>query len=85
MNLKKYYARVIGDVERKITHDQYPEWENLLISCHRVYIQRRNDSNQLCSFLAPKVDCIRKGKVHKKYEIGCKVCVVSTLRDNGVL
>jgi IS5 family transposase len=31
------------------------------------------------------VECIAKGKVHKKYEFGCKVAMVSSSRDNWIL
>ena len=76
---------MLRDVERKLTPEQYPEWEDLLIRCHRVYNQKRSDSNKLYSFHASEVECISKGKVHKKYEFGCKVSVVTTTRDNWVL
>ena len=84
-NLKNYPGRVLRDVERKLTPEEYPEWDDLLTKCHRVYEQKRTDSNKLYSFHAPEVECIGKGKAHKKYEFGCKVSVVSTMRDNWVL
>ena len=31
------------------------------------------------------MECISKGKAHKKYEFGCKVSVVSTSKDNWVV
>jgi IS5 family transposase len=31
------------------------------------------------------VECIARGKVHKKYELGCKVAMVSSSRDNWIL
>ena len=83
--LKNYFGRVLRDVERRLTVDQLPEWEDLLDKCHRVYEQKRTDKNKLYSFHAPEVECIGKGKVHKKYEFGCKVSVVTTTRDNWVV
>jgi len=35
--------------------------------------------------LAPEVECIAKGKAHKKYEFGCKVSLVNTSRDNWIV
>ncbi len=84
-NLKNYFGRVLRDVERKLTPEQLPAWEDLLSKCHRAYNQKRSDSNKLYSFHAPEVECISKGKVHKKYEFGCKVSVVTTTRDNWVV
>ena len=34
---------------------------------------------------APEVECIAKGKVHKKYEFGCKVSLVSTSKDSWIV
>ena len=31
------------------------------------------------------MECISKGKVHKKYEFGCKVSVAATSRDNWIV
>jgi len=84
-NLKNYFGRVLRDVERKLTSEQLPGWDDLLEKCHRVYKQRRTDKNKLYSFHAPEVECIGKGKAHKKYEFGCKVSVVTTTRDNWVV
>ena len=37
------------------------------------------------SLHAPEVECISKGKAHKKYEFGVKVSVATTNRDNFVV
>ena len=34
---------------------------------------------------APEVECIGKGKAHKKYEFGCKVSLVTTSKDNWII
>jgi IS5 family transposase len=39
----------------------------------------------LYSLHAPEVECIGKGKAHKKFEFGCKVSVATTSRDNWVV
>ncbi len=51
----------------------------------RLLKQKRNDKNKLCSLHAPEVECISKGKAHKKYEFGCKVGVATTSKDNFVV
>ena len=44
----------------------------------RIYDQKRKDKNKIYSVHAPEVECIAKGKAHKKYEFGCKVSVAVT-------
>jgi IS5 family transposase len=38
-----------------------------------------------CSIHAPEVECIAKGKAHKKYEFGCKVSVATTSKSNWIV
>lgn len=47
--------------------------------------QKRSDKNKLYSLHAPEVECISKGKAHKKYEFGCKVSVATTSQDNWIV
>ena len=47
--------------------------------------QQKQDKNKLYSLHAPEVECISKGKAHKKYEFGVKVSVATTNRDNFVV
>ena len=51
----------------------------------RLLEQTRTSKNKLYSIHAPEVECISKGKVHKKYEFGCKVSVVSTSSNPFIL
>ena len=48
-------------------------------------MQRREDSHKLYSIHAPEVECIAKGKAHKKYEFGVKVSVATGTRSNFVV
>ena len=50
-----------------------------------IFNQKRDDKNKVYSVHAPEVECIAKGKVHKKYEFGCKVSMVSSSKDNWIL
>lgn len=85
--LRNYLGRVTRDIERKISGDAAKEavFEKMLAMAHRLYNQKRNDKNKLYSIHAPEVECISKGKAHKKYEFGVKVGVVTTSRDNFVI
>ncbi len=70
--LKTYLGRVLRDIERKaLVLDG--ELTQLLALARRLLAQKRNDKNKLYSVHAPEVECISKGKVHKRYEFGCKV------------
>ena len=51
----------------------------------RLQAQKRDSKNKLYSFHAPEVECISKGKAHKRYEFGVKVGVVTSQRGNWVL
>jgi len=77
--LKTYLGRVIRDIERK-----YPspddDLKDLLNVANRIWNQKRKDKNKVYSVHEPHVDCISKGKAHKRYEFGCKVSVATTSR-----
>ena len=83
--LKTYLGRVTRDIERKLSPEQLAEFEKLLSLSHRLLLQQRQDKNKLYSIHAPEVVCISKGKSHKRYEFGCKVGVVVTMKDPFVV
>ena len=86
-SLKTYLGRVYRDILRKILHDPdlHAEFHEELELTERMLDQQRQDKNKLYSIHAPEVECIAKGKVHKKYEFGVKVSVATTSRDNFVV
>ena len=51
----------------------------------RLLAQQRHDHNKFYSLHAPEVECIAKGKAHKKYEFGVKVSLAVTQRDNFIV
>ena len=55
-----------------------------LVVFKKVLSQRRNDGNKIYSLHEPDVQCISKGKEHKKYEFGNKVSIVHT-QSTGVI
>lgn len=75
--LRTYLGRVIRDIERKCPHPSQ-ELAQLLDVSSRIHKQQRHDSNKIYSVHAPEVECISKGKAHKRYEFGCKVSVAAT-------
>ena len=85
--LKTYLGRVVRDIVRKLAtrQDLQPVFHGELTLAGRLLTQKRQDKNKLYSLHAPEVECISKGKAHKKYEFGVKVSVASTNRDNFVV
>jgi IS5 family transposase len=85
--LKIYLGRVYRDILRNILDDPdlHAEFHEELELTERMLDQQRHDKDKLYSIHAPEVECIAKGKVHKKYEFGVKVGVATTSRDNFVV
>jgi IS5 family transposase len=82
--LKTWLGRVARDIGRKVSEPD-DELKGLLLLCDRLLAQKRDDKNKLYSIHEPDVECISKGKAHKRYEFGCKVSVATTSRDNWVI
>lgn len=77
--LRTYLGRVIRDIERKCPAPDH-EMKSLLDISRRIRNQQRKDKNKIYSVHEPAVECISKGKAHKRYEFGCKVSVAATSR-----
>jgi IS5 family transposase len=86
--LRTYLGRVIRDLQRKAASSG-PELDQQLAQylerATRIFQQQRADKHKLYSMQAPEVECISKGKEHKKYEFGCKVSVVTTSKRGWVV
>jgi IS5 family transposase/transposase len=54
--------------------------ERLVKEAKARAIKLRHDKNKVYSVHEPDVDCISKGKAHKRYEFGTKVSVATTSR-----
>lgn len=82
--VKNYLGRVYRNILRNCPQPD-PELAELLHLSKRLLAQKRNDKNKLYSLHSPEVECISKGKAHKKYEFGCKVSVATTSKDNWIV
>jgi transposase, IS5 family len=82
--LRTRLGRLIRDVERKAGRTD-GELDELLDLCWRLHGQKRTDKNKLYSLHEPHVQCISKGKAHKRYEFGNKVAVAVTNRGDWFL
>ena len=81
--LKTFLGRLLRDIPRK-TSEIDSELAIMLSRAERILKQSRKDSNKLYSLDATEVECIGKGKAHKKYEFGCKVSVCVTHGSNWI-
>jgi transposase, IS5 family len=85
--LKTFLGRVARDVGRKIAerpgvarHFALP-----LARVARLLTQQKSDHGKLYALHAPEVECLAKGKAHKRYEFGVKVSVAATNREGLIL
>ena len=87
--LKTYLGRVVRDIERKA--EKYGDrlsqqfLDQQLQLARRLLAQTRTSKNKLYSIHAPEVECIAKGKAHKRYEFGCKASFVTTSKNNWIV
>ena len=82
--LKTIAGRLLRDFRREAGLGAELLYCEALTLIERVLNQKRHDKNKVYSLHDPKVLCIAKGKVHKKYEFGRKASV-AMLRDSGVI
>lgn len=82
--LRVYLGRVIRNVYRECKHID-GILKGVLVQAERIFRQQRGDTDKVYSVHAPEVECIAKGKAHKKYEFGCKVAMASTSKDNWIV
>ena len=82
--LRTYPGRVVRDVERKC-NGAAGELSGELEKAWRLLAQKKTDGNKLYSLHEPQVECIAKGKAHKRYEFGCKASFASSAKSNWIL
>jgi len=79
--VKTIAGRLVRDLERKLPPSLY---QNTLTLFKKVLAQKKTDSHKIYSLHEPHVQCISKGKEHKKYEFGSKVSIITT-KNTGVI
>ena len=79
--LKTYLGRVARDIERKAdVIDRELRW--LLDLTCRLLTQGKHDKHKVYSIHKPEVECVNKGRIHKRYEFGCKAGTATTAKGN---
>jgi IS5 family transposase len=77
--LRTLLGRTLRDIKRQLRLVPCESvLHSLLERAQRIHDQQRHDKKKLYSMHAPEVECISKGKAHKKYEFGVKVSIATT-------
>lgn len=85
--LRTYLGRVVRDIERQIADDPTHQlvFAEELAMAKRLLAQEKHSKGKLYSLHAPEVECLSKGKAHKRYEFGVKVSISSTNKSNFIV
>lgn len=75
---------MIRDIERKFKAPS-AALRYALGLAKKILMQRTGTKSKIYSVHAPEVQCIAKGKIHKKYAFGNKVSVATTIKGNWVV
>ena len=87
--VRNYLGRVMRNIEAAAGHGRILS-PQLAVALGKARIVQRQTLNpktteKLYSWHAPEVECIAKGKAHKKYEFGCKASYASTNKSNFIV
>ena len=87
--IRNYLGRVMRDIERACekTPHLHDAFKTELTKARTIFAQALNPKarDKIYSWHAPETECIAKGKVHKKYEFGCKASIASTNKSNFIV
>ena len=77
--MKTIAGRLVRELERNLAKEGLlGEFAEEIALYYKVLAQKKDDKDKVYSLHEPEVECISKGKEHKKYEFGNKVSVVRT-------
>lgn len=72
--LRTIAGRLVRELKRNLGNNH--DYDKLLGVFEAILSQKRNSQKKIYSIHEPEVQCIGKGKEHKKYEFGNKVSVI---------
>lgn len=75
--LRTIAGRLVRELRRNLKENH--EYDKLLSLFEGVLSQKRSSKEKIYSLHEPEVQCISKGKEHKKYEFGNKVSIIRSL------
>jgi len=86
--VKGFLGRVVRDLERQVKAQGLvlsDKQQACLRQANQLLVQSRNSKNKLYSLHEPSVDCISKGKAHKRYEFGVKASIAVTAKESFIV
>ena len=75
--LRTIAGRLVRELWRNLGENR--QYDKLLTLFQQILSQRRTSSHKIYSIHEPDVQCISKGKEHKKYEFGNKVSIIRSI------
>ena len=75
--LRTIAGRFVRELKRNIKGNH--DYDQLLELFETILSQKRNSRKKIYSIHEPEVQCISKGKEHKKYEFGNKVSIIRSV------
>jgi IS5 family transposase len=66
---------MLRDLLRKMNDKQLIPHIDTLLNAIIILVQQKYDKDKIYSLHGPYVECIAKGKVHKRYEYGVKASI----------
>ena len=82
---KARLGRVHRDMARQLDESASDRTQHLMATVERLLAQKPKDKSKLYALHAPEVECISKGKAHKRYEFGVKASFAITAKDGWVV
>ena len=79
--VKTIAGRLVRELDRKLAPGVH---QDTLLLFKKILLQKKTDHHKIYSLHEPHVQCISKGKEHKKYEFGSKVSIITT-KNGGVI
>ncbi|WP_067344964.1 IS5 family transposase, partial [Marinomonas spartinae] len=86
--VKGFLGRVLRDIDRQVKRQGLTltqKQEDTLNQAYRLLKQTSQSKNKLYSLHEPNVDCISKGKAHKRYEFGVKASIAVTAKESFIV
>lgn len=87
--VRNYLGRVLREIERAVAArpELTESFSEALKKANKIYAQanNRHEPDKVYAWHAPEVECIAKGKAHKKYEFGCKASLAVTNKSSFIV
>ena len=82
---RTWLGRVIRDIRRKCSEGKSEKMKRALEIGQRVFEQEKGSKGKIYSLHESQVECLSKGKAHKRYEFGNKVSFSVTAMGNWII